>query len=111
MAEKSSRESSRNCPKTGAALTHIDAKGEARMVDVSAKPATERTATPSDRPPANAELVAPPAMLKFGLDGAAIHVAVARSGPLERNALTIWLPFESFADDIVKNHHTPAFGA
>jgi cyclic pyranopterin phosphate synthase len=26
------------------ALTHIDAKGEARMVDVSAKPATERTA-------------------------------------------------------------------
>ena len=27
-----------------AALTHIDAKGEARMVDVSAKPATERTA-------------------------------------------------------------------
>jgi len=27
-----------------AALTHIDAKGEARMVDVSAKQATERTA-------------------------------------------------------------------
>ena len=26
------------------ALTHIDAKGEARMVDVSAKPATERIA-------------------------------------------------------------------
>ena len=26
------------------ALTHIDAKGEARMVDVSAKPATERVA-------------------------------------------------------------------
>lgn len=30
--------------KKTAALTHIDAKGEARMVDVSAKPATERTA-------------------------------------------------------------------
>jgi len=30
--------------KTAAALTHIDAKGEARMVDVSAKEATERTA-------------------------------------------------------------------
>jgi cyclic pyranopterin phosphate synthase len=30
--------------KTKAALTHIDAKGEARMVDVSAKPATERIA-------------------------------------------------------------------
>src|SRR6201996_2288016 len=26
------------------ALTHVDAKGEARMVDVTAKPATERTA-------------------------------------------------------------------
>jgi cyclic pyranopterin monophosphate synthase len=30
--------------KPRAALTHIDAKGEARMVDVSAKPATERMA-------------------------------------------------------------------
>ncbi len=30
--------------KSKAALTHIDARGEARMVDVSAKPATERTA-------------------------------------------------------------------
>jgi cyclic pyranopterin phosphate synthase len=28
----------------GSALTHIDSKGEARMVDVSAKPATERMA-------------------------------------------------------------------
>jgi cyclic pyranopterin phosphate synthase len=28
----------------GGALTHIDASGEARMVDVSAKEATERTA-------------------------------------------------------------------
>ena len=31
------------------ALTHIDAKGEARMVDVSAKPATERTAVAEGR--------------------------------------------------------------
>lgn len=30
--------------KTAPALTHIDAAGEARMVDVSAKPATERVA-------------------------------------------------------------------
>ncbi len=30
--------------KVSAALTHIDAKGEARMVDVSAKPDTERVA-------------------------------------------------------------------
>lgn len=31
-------------PKDSSTLTHIDAKGEARMVDVSAKPATERLA-------------------------------------------------------------------
>jgi len=31
------------------ALTHIDAKGEARMVDVSAKPATERMAVAEGR--------------------------------------------------------------
>src|SRR4029077_9568750 len=33
----------RKAPK-GGPLTHIDSSGEARMVDVSAKPATERTA-------------------------------------------------------------------
>ncbi|HET6839343.1 MAG TPA: cyclic pyranopterin monophosphate synthase MoaC, partial [Bradyrhizobium sp.] len=32
-----------------AALTHIDARGEARMVDVSAKPATEREAVAEGR--------------------------------------------------------------
>ena len=31
------------------ALTHIDASGEARMVDVSAKPATERVAVAEGR--------------------------------------------------------------
>ena len=35
--------------KAGAALTHIDARGEARMVDVSAKPATERIAVAEGR--------------------------------------------------------------
>ena len=35
--------------RTGAALTHIDGKGEARMVDVSAKPATERIAVAEGR--------------------------------------------------------------
>src|ERR1700738_3679584 len=34
----------RNASKDEPALTHIDASGEARMVDVSAKPATERIA-------------------------------------------------------------------
>jgi len=35
--------------KTGAALTHIGASGEARMVDVSTKPATERLAVAEGR--------------------------------------------------------------
>src|SRR3979411_1608919 len=41
MARKPSRDK--------AALTHIDTKGEARMVDVSAKPATERMAVAEGR--------------------------------------------------------------
>src|ERR1700752_5272754 len=36
-------------PRTGASLTHIDAKGEARMVDVSEKPATDRVAIAEGR--------------------------------------------------------------
>ena len=44
MAQKSSRSS-----KAGSALTHIDARGEARMVDVSEKPATERVAVAEGR--------------------------------------------------------------
>ena len=43
MARKSSSKPSKS------ALTHIDAKGEARMVDVSEKPATERTAIAEGR--------------------------------------------------------------
>ena len=39
MARKSAKTKSAK-----AALTHIDSSGEARMVDVSEKPATERTA-------------------------------------------------------------------
>ena len=39
----------RKAPKGGSALTHIDASGEARMVDVSAKAATERTAVAEGR--------------------------------------------------------------
>src|SRR4051794_9643602 len=41
MARKPSKEK--------AALTHIDIKGEARMVDISAKPATERMAVAEGR--------------------------------------------------------------
>ena len=44
MAKKS-----KSGAKSSAALTHIDARGEARMVDVSAKPATERTAIAEGR--------------------------------------------------------------
>ena len=39
----------RKSSKAGPALTHIDAGGEARMVDVSEKPATERTAVAEGR--------------------------------------------------------------
>jgi cyclic pyranopterin monophosphate synthase len=35
--------------RAGAALTHIDSKGKARMVDVSTKPATERAAVAEGR--------------------------------------------------------------
>src|SRR3982074_290722 len=39
----------RKAPNDKTTLTHIDAKGEARMVDVSAKPATERVAVAEGR--------------------------------------------------------------
>src|SRR4030081_1417423 len=39
----------RKSAKDDPALTHIDASGEARMVDVSAKPATERVAVAEGR--------------------------------------------------------------
>ncbi|MFK4507334.1 cyclic pyranopterin monophosphate synthase MoaC [Bradyrhizobium daqingense] len=43
------RKPSRAKPKTASALTHIGASGEARMVDVSDKPATERLAVAEGR--------------------------------------------------------------
>jgi len=46
MARKSAKAKS---SKAGPALTHIDARGEARMVDVSEKPATERIAVAEGR--------------------------------------------------------------
>src|SRR6201987_3098955 len=51
MARKSSKNkaSEDKASKGGSALTHIDASGEARMVDVSAKEATERTAIAEGR--------------------------------------------------------------
>ncbi|WP_375414231.1 cyclic pyranopterin monophosphate synthase MoaC [uncultured Bradyrhizobium sp.] len=45
MAGKGSRRTAKDRP----ALTHIDAAGEARMVDVSSKPATERAAIAEGR--------------------------------------------------------------
>src|SRR6195952_3804547 len=47
MARKPSKDKSSKG--AAAALTHIDASGEARMVDVSAKPATERIAVAEGR--------------------------------------------------------------
>src|SRR6266508_3266143 len=51
MAGKASKNkaSKDKASKGGVALTHIDASGEARMVDVSAKAATERTAVAEGR--------------------------------------------------------------
>src|ERR1700751_3086469 len=51
MARKSSKNkaSEDKASKGGSALTHIDASGEARMVDVSAKEATEGTAIAEGR--------------------------------------------------------------
>src|SRR5437016_21867 len=46
MARKSAKAKSKS---SSAVLTHIDASGEARMVDVSDKPATERAATAEGR--------------------------------------------------------------
>jgi cyclic pyranopterin phosphate synthase len=49
MARKSKAKAQAEPSGSGTALTHIDATGEARMVDVSAKPATERTAVAEGR--------------------------------------------------------------
>jgi cyclic pyranopterin monophosphate synthase len=51
MARKTSEDkaSQAKASKGGSALTHIDAAGEARMVDVSPKPATERVAVAEGR--------------------------------------------------------------
>jgi cyclic pyranopterin phosphate synthase len=49
MARKPSKAADRKSAKPKPALTHIDAAGEARMVDVSEKPATERTAVAEGR--------------------------------------------------------------
>src|SRR3984957_17889625 len=51
MARKSSKSKSSKgkSSKTGSALTHIDARGEARMVAASATPATERVAVAEGR--------------------------------------------------------------
>src|SRR6266403_1075463 len=56
----------RKSAKAGSALTHIDARGEARMVDVSAKPATERVAIAEGR------VVMSPATLELIVSGNAI---------------------------------------
>src|ERR1700761_4437820 len=49
MARKVSKAGNDKPAKPKAALTHIDASGEARMVDVSEKPATERVAVAEGR--------------------------------------------------------------
>jgi cyclic pyranopterin phosphate synthase len=48
-SEASAKKNSKKTSKQKPALTHIDSSGEARMVDVSAKPATERLAVAEGR--------------------------------------------------------------
>ena len=48
-AKSESKSKSKSKSKTGPALTHIGASGEARMVDVSDKPASERLAVAEGR--------------------------------------------------------------
>src|SRR5262249_13681064 len=55
---------------------------DANRCTKSPTPGIVRRATPSDRPPANTAFVAPPAFARCGLAPLAVHVAVARSGPL-----------------------------
>jgi len=49
MARKSGKESATEVARQSSGLTHIDASGEARMVDVSGKPATSRMAVAEGR--------------------------------------------------------------
>jgi cyclic pyranopterin phosphate synthase len=49
MARKPAKESAKGSSKRRPGLTHIDSSGEARMVDVSEKPATERIAVAEGR--------------------------------------------------------------
>src|SRR3954453_7784907 len=70
-----------------------------------------RSAPPSERPPANTESVAPPALNSVGLTAAAAQVAVPRSGPLLTYACTVRSFNASCADVRVNSHHTFAFGA
>src|SRR6266404_3366810 len=85
MARKSSQD--------GPALTHIDATGEARMVDVSTKPATERTAVAEGRvimSKATLELIVSGNAKKGDVLGTARVAGVKVTGPtgVEMEALT-----------------------
>jgi cyclic pyranopterin phosphate synthase len=88
----------RKASKGGAALTHIDAAGEARMVDVSAKPASERIAVAAKRTSDLIPLCHPLALSKVTLDitpdsklpGCIVRATVKVTGPtgVEMEALT-----------------------
>ncbi len=65
MARKPTRDKPSSDKPSKGALTHIDAAGEARMVDVSAKPATERIAV------AEGHVIMQPETLALAQGGAA----------------------------------------
>jgi cyclic pyranopterin phosphate synthase len=88
MAHKSSKAET-----AGNALTHIDSKGEARMVDVSGKPATERTAVAEGRvimSKATLELITVDITPDSKLPGCIVRSTVNVTGPtgVEMEALT-----------------------
>ena len=110
MAGKASKD---KASKGGSALTHIDASGEARMVDVSAKAATERTAVAEGRvvmAKATLELIVSGNAKKGDVLGAArIAGIMAAKRTHQLIPLCHPLPITKVAIDIEPDHSLPGF--
>ena len=99
--------------KAGSALTHIDASGEARMVDVSAKEATERTAVAEGRvvmTKATLDLIVSGNAKKGDVLGAArIAGIMAAKRTHQLIPLCHPLPITKVVIDIEPDHSLPGF--
>ena len=119
MAGKSSkdkgskRQDKSKASKAGSALTHIDASGEARMVDVSDKAATERTAVAEGRVVMRTEtldIVLNGNAVKGDVLGAArIAGIMAAKRTHQLIPLCHPLPITKVAIDIEPDHSLPGF--